>query len=75
MSACGSYAYGRVYPRKKHWLTMLVHTGLTLATGTGESGVTVKALAVISAALDVRLAEFFRPFREAIKTKGATAQG
>ncbi len=35
----------------------------------GESGVTVEALAAIAAALGVSLAEFFGPFREAVRPK------
>ena len=35
----------------------------------GESGVTVEALAAVSAALGVSLAEFFRPFSEVVRRK------
>ena len=41
----------------------------------GESGVTVEALGTILAAMDVNLAEFFRPFRDVVRPRRPRSRG
>jgi len=52
-----------------------IHRTYVVRLERGESGVTVEALAAILAALDVSLAEFFRPFRDVSRPRTPRRRG